>query len=415
MQSMISTPDVWVGIDWGDTSHSTCIINADGKILSSFDVPHNSDKIDEMIRTIKSCGNVLGVCVETNHGLLVLKLLEANLVVYVVNPKLSDQWRKACSVSESKSDGQDSFILAEGLRLYNSRLHPLQPDDENTRELQGFCHLEVKLIQERTTEVERLLAALKEYHPDILAWFSSWTCQSAWDFVQAFPTPKDLRKASTKKLMGFLKTHRMRLTAEWQQRMNERTSLPSWPEDPAAIHVQTHTALAAVSKLKVIEKSIKEVRKHIDELFEKHPDADVFDSLPGAGKKLRARLLAAFGSNRERFKSAEDVQKIVGVVPVTRKSGNSCKISLRHACRKEDRHTFYLHAFNSISRCQWARAFYDKCRSAGDSHSLSLRKLGSKWAKIIFAMWSTKQRYNDRKYMESLVKQGSPLVESLNF
>lgn len=415
MQSTNFTPDVWVGIDWGDNSHSTCIINADGKIVSSFDVAHNSEKIDEMIRTIQSCGNVLGVCVETNHGLLVLKLLEANLVVYVVNPKLSDQWRKSCCVSESKSDSQDSFILAEGMRLYNTRLHPLQPDDESTRELQGFCHLEVKLIQERTAEVERLLAALKQYHPDILAWFSSWTCQSAWDFVQAFATPKDLREATTKKLMGFLKTHKMRLTDQWQQRMNERTSLPSWPEDPATIHVQTHTAIAAVSKLKAIEKSRKDVRKHIDELFEKHPDAHLFDSLPGAGNKLRARLLSAFGNNRERFKSAEDVQKIVGVVPVTRRSGNSCKTSLRHACRKEDRHTLYCYAFSSISRCQWARAFYDKCRSGGDSHSLSLRKLGSKWVKIIFAMWTNKQRYDDRKYMESLVKQGSPLVESLNF
>ncbi len=38
------------------------------------------------------------------HGLLILKLLEANLAVYAINPKLSDQWRAGRSVAEAKSE-----------------------------------------------------------------------------------------------------------------------------------------------------------------------------------------------------------------------------------------------------------------------------------------------------------------------
>lgn len=410
MQALPS--DVWVGIDWGDSAHAVCIINADGKIMASFDVKHAAAEVDEMVVKIKNAGNVLGVCLETNHGLMLLKLLESNITVYAINPKLSDQWRKACSVSESKSDSQDSFILARGVRLYHEQLRALLPDDPITRELQAFCRLEHKLIDERTAEVERLISALKEYHLEILPWFEKWACPSAWDFVKAFPTPADLRNATTAKLMGFLKTHHMRLTDKWHKQMDGHAAVPPWAEDPVTVHVQSHTALAAVSKLKAIQRSIGEAREHINELFAKHPDADLFDSLPGAGEKLCPRLLSIFGSRRERFERPEEVQEIAGVVPVTRSSGRTRIVKLRHACRKDFRHTLYLFAFTSISRCTWARVFYDKCKARGDRHSLALRKLGAKWVKIIHAMWRDRTAYNDQRYMAALARQGSPLAAS---
>jgi len=64
--------ELWAAVDWGDQSHTVCIVDADGKQVKSFTVKHEAEQLEKM---------------ETNHGLLILKLLDANLTVYAVNPQ----------------------------------------------------------------------------------------------------------------------------------------------------------------------------------------------------------------------------------------------------------------------------------------------------------------------------------------
>jgi hypothetical protein len=42
-------------------------------------------------------------------------------------------------------------------------------------------------------------------------------------------------------------------------------------------------------------------RQRIEELFARHPDHDLFGSLPGAGPKIAPRLLSEIGDDRQRF------------------------------------------------------------------------------------------------------------------
>jgi hypothetical protein len=51
--------------------------------------------------------------------------------------------------------------------------------------------------------------------------------------------------------------------------------------------------------------------------YERHPDKEVFNSLPWAGPVLAPRLLAALGADRERYQSAEEIQCFSGIAPVT--------------------------------------------------------------------------------------------------
>ena len=67
-------------------------------------------------------------------------------------------------------------------------------------------------------------------------------------------------------------------------------------------------ALSLVKVLFALENQLSEYRKRIEELFESHPDHDLFRSLPGAGPKLAPRLLGEIGDDRERFDG--DVQNL---------------------------------------------------------------------------------------------------------
>jgi hypothetical protein len=99
---------------------------------------------------------------------------------------------------------------------------------------------------------------------------------------------------------------------------------------------------------------------------------------------MAPRLLAAFGSQRERYQDAAEVQTLSGIAPVTESSGKSSWVHFRFACSKFLRqHEF---AGQSILQSQWARLLLRAAASPGqeaprggagvslqmDPHNLSL-------------------------------------------
>src|SRR5262249_26173350 len=54
--------------------------------------------------------------------------------------------------------------------------------------------------------------------------------------------------------------------------------------------------------------------------------------LPGAGAVMAPRLLAAFGSRRDRYRSADELQTYSGIAPVTERSGKRKWVHFRWAC-----------------------------------------------------------------------------------
>lgn len=77
-----------------------------------------------------------------------------------------------------------------------------------------------------------------------------------------------------------------------------------------------------VEQLIVLNKHIENYDSTIKKLFPAHQDSAIFSSFPRAGEVLAPRLLAAFGSDRDRFKDAVDLQNYSGIAPVTVQSGN---------------------------------------------------------------------------------------------
>ena len=400
----------WAGADWGDTSHALCVVDSAGGIVCRVEVPHTAEGLRELVSKLKGFNPVGGIAVETKRSVLVQKFLEAGIVVYPINPKVSKAWRDGWTAASPKTDPGDALVLADGLRHYHARLHPLCQDDSLTRKLAMLCADESRLIEERTALVNRLKATLKEYHPAALTWFSDWTTPTSWDFVLTFSTPQVLADASAKRLTGFLKTHGIGISPLWKERIESRKKVSEWPSDMATIEAKSFLAAATAKQLRTLQASLKEYRKLIEHLFEDHPDSDIFSSLPGAGPKLAPRLLSGFGSRRDRFDSAKAVQQLSGVTPVTEKSGKHEFIKFRRACQKDFRKTMHQFASKSTEQCAWAKAFYDDAMTKGQSHNLALRNLASKWIKIIFRMWLDKKTYDDSIYLASLIRKNNPLV-----
>ena len=80
-------------------------------------------------------------------------------------------------------------------------------------------------------------------------------------------------------------------------------------------------------------------KRALTQLFKRHPDQEIFTSLPGAGELLAPALLAKFGDDRQRFPNPRSVQALAGTCPVTVASGKRRVVKFRQACDKEFRHT----------------------------------------------------------------------------
>jgi transposase len=401
---------LWAGVDWADEEHQVCVVDTAGKVVEAFAIAHQAEALAGLARRLRALGQVAGVAIETPRHLLVTQLLADGFEVYAVNPSVSHKWCEALSVAGATDDPSQAFALADGLRHHHERLRPLLPDDPATRQLALWCAGECDLIEEQTSLVNKLQALLKEFHPAALEWFEDWTCPSAWDFVVAFPTPQAILGASEKKLYGFLARHHIGASPRWQERIAARTDAPPWPRDPIAETAAPAHVASLVALLRTLQGQLRKFRARIEQLFRDHPDAAIFDSLPGAGRKLAPRLLSHFGTQRERFESARPLQQLSGAAPVTVQSGKHKKVCFRHACQKSFRNALHQFAFCSLRKSEWARASYHRARERGQSHAHALRTVGYQWLKIIYRMWVTRTPYNEAIYLASLIRHRSPLI-----
>src|SRR5260370_7733585 len=70
---------------------------------------------------------------------------------------------------------------------------------------------------------------------------------------------------------------------------------------PPTTRARSLLALSLVQMLFSVEKQLALYRQRIEELFARHPDHDLFGSLPGAGPKIAPRLLSEIGDDPDQF------------------------------------------------------------------------------------------------------------------
>ncbi len=185
--------------------------------------------------------------------------------------------------------------------------------------------------------------------------------------------------------------------------------------DEAVLLSEATVALGLLALLKTLCENIDRLDQQIQQLVAVHPDTPLFASLPGAGAVMIPRLIVAFGSSRERYQSAYEMQCYSGIAPITEASGKHEWIHFRWACPKFLRQTFHEYAFLSIRDSEWANAFYQHKRENDVAHPAAVRALAYKWIRIIFRCWKDGKPYDEKFYMDSKQKRSSPLPGALEW
>jgi len=396
----------FVGFDWASDHHDVVVVDAQGRIVEDFRFDDTAEGWKQFIGLLSPYAHP-AVVIETSSGRVVERLLETGYAVYPVNPQAAKQYRKRKAPSGTKTDRMDAWSLADALRLDGPTWRALKPNDPLTAELRLVCRDEIALIEQRTALICQLRAALKEYYPTALEAFADWTSASSWAFVEAFPTPAALTQAGKRKWEKFLHVHKLFRPETYERRLTLFGQAQIFCGHPATTNAKSLLAVALAAQLRVLEAQLGKFRARIQELFARHPDHEIFDSLPGTGEKLAPRLLAELGDDRQRFDSPQALQCYAGTAPVSYQSGRTQKAYLRLACQKVLRHTVHLWANLSREKCPWAQTYYQKKREEGHGHANALRCLGQRWLKILWKMWQTKKSYNAETHQRNRLRHGS--------
>jgi hypothetical protein len=274
-----------------------------------------------------------------------------------------------------------------------------------------LCKDEVALIQQRTLLVNQLQQALLEYYPAALEAFDDWTMPSAWDFVIAFPTPRDLVHAGKRRWEKFLHSHKLWRPQTTEKRLAIFAAAGQFTASEPIVNAKSQLALSLCILLRTLEQQLETYRTKIQALFKEHPDHDLFGSLPGAKQTLAPRLLAAIGTNPDRYGTHNVLQCLAGTAPVSFQSGQINKAKIRHACDTFLRHTMHLWANCFRLASSWGAVYYASKRQDGMSHACALRCLGQRLLKIVFRMIVQKKPYDAELHARNQQKHGSWVLQ----
>ncbi len=397
----------FAGIDWADAHHDIVVMSASGEIQGHLQVAHTVEGLGQLVaftqRLTPPSEQVVCV-VETNQGLLVNALLEAGLVVCPVNPTTLSRYRPLSGV---KTDRLDATLLARVGRMQWPALPILQPDSPQLQELKTLTRDLQGRIVEQTRLVNQLTACLKAYFPLALELFDGLQRRVTLAFLQAFPTPEQARAASVEALAAVLCSVQYPHAAAKARTLHVALHRPQLAASEGVLRAKTRLTLALVAQLQALHEHIRAYEQAIDQLFAQHPDAPLFASLPGAGRRLAPRLLAEWGEDRARYASAASVQAVAGTAPVLYQSGAFRGVRRRVACVNSFRQTLFHFARESALLEAWAKAFYQRKRAQGKTRAMALRALANHWVRILYAMWTRRTPYDPAIFLAARQAHGA--------
>lgn len=402
---------VYLGIDWGRYKHDAVFMNEAGAAVAEMTFTHDPQGYRRLIGVFDDLGTVPSqgvVGLETAHNLLVDFLWDQGFEqVYVVPPRAVKSSRNRYRQSGARSDLSDAFVVADMLRTDRGRLQPWFPDSALTRQIRAKISLHMHLTRDIVRLSNRLREVLWRYYPAATQVFSSLTSNITLAFLQAYPTPQAAAGLSLESFQAFAREHRYPRPQQLTRcfaRLQEPHPEPH-PDTVAAYAAETPLLAGLLSSMLQAK---KQVLRDVTELFDQHPDAPLFRSLPGAGELLAPALLAKFGEDRRRFAHPSSLQALAGTCPVTKSSGKWKSVRYRRACDREFRHIAQQWARSSVSQSAWASAYLERRLPRSSSRSHAYRCLANRWLAIAWKLWQTNQLYDEGYHLKQVALRRQP-------
>lgn len=403
---------VYLGIDWSQDTHAACFVNESGGDIARLTLPHSVDGLDKLDRARAQLGVSPAECwvgIETAHSLVVDFLWARQYThLFIIPPTATKSASKRYRQSGAQTDASAAFVIADMVRTDQHRLIPWRPDSALIQQMRARVSLLLYLTQQLTRTSNRLQAVLHRYYPAALTVFSQPMPPLAWHFIIAYPTPQAIQNLTLAEFEAFARQHHYRqphrtLLASWA-----RLQQPHPQANEAVVLAYAPEAVLLSQQLLSLSQARATHLKELGNLFDQHPDADLFRSFPGTGDFLAPALLAKCGDDRQRFPSPLGWQCLAGTCPVTDASGHRRRVLFRKACDHEFRAITQQWAICSLSQSVWAATYWEQMRPHCHSASDAYRRLANRWLAIAWRCWQDHKPYDETYHLQQRARRQQP-------
>jgi transposase len=377
---------VFLGLDVGKGEHHAHGLTPVGKTVYDKRLPNTEPKLRALFdKLLAKFGTVLVIVDQpANIGALPLAVARDAGCQVAYLPGLAMRRAAEMYEGEAKTDARDAAVIAEVARTAPRTLRTLTVVDETEAELAMLAGFDQDLAGESTRTSNRLRGLLTQIHPSLERVLGPRIAHPAvLALLARYGSPDELKAAGTRRLVRLLKplAPRMaeRLAQEIADALAEQTVMV--PGTRAAAVVIPSLA----RQLTEILNQRRTLEGQLSALLEAHPLSPLLISVPGIGVRTAATILVAVGDGST-FPTADHLASYAGLAPVTKSSGSS--IRGEHAPRRGNRQlkrAMFLSAFAALSDPD-SRAYYDRQRATGKTHTQAILRLARRRINVIYAM-----------------------------
>lgn len=402
--------DMFVGIDLGAQAHRICVLDRERKVLAEWTVQHAGENIaaaiERLLDLAEGRSSRLGLAVESRWSSIIEALLERGIRAFSINPKQLDRFRDRHTTAGAKDDRRDAFVLADSLRTDAAAFREIRLGDARLVELRELSRMHEDLTGEHIALTNRLHQQLLRIFPQILELGSIYNESWILALLKRAPTPEQLPSLSLAKIRTVLGSHRIKRWSPEQVRdVLRKPPLVVAPGVTTAARKQIQMLLP---RLALVHAQMHETREAMEKLLEdlqqptddpeikQHRDVAIILSLPGVGTIVGATML---GEAHEALAQRDyhRLRTTAGTAPVTRQSGKSRLVVMRHACNERLRHMLFHMARTLIQHDPKAKALYASHRARGRRAAHALRIVADRALAMLVRMLEDGVEYDPSK------------------
>jgi transposase len=389
----------FAGIDWASEEHAVCVVDAEGRMLEGRRYRHNERGIRLLCDRLGDLGVQL-VAIERPDGLLIERLLDADLRVLAIHPNQVAAMRPRFTNSGAKSDNFDAFVLAELARTDSHRFRVLVPDSDATKALRALTRARADLVTHRVALANELRAQLQCFWPAAANVFAEIDTPIALAFIKRYPSPTDARGLGEQRLSRFLARHHYSGRKTPRELLARIHQAAEGRADTLESEARRHIVLSLISALEPVVARIAELTNEIRTALHNHTDGTTFSSLFKDPKSAvcAATMLAEIGDCRDRYPTAAALAADAGQSPVAIESGKNKRARFRWACDHRLRDAICTLADASRHHNPWAKDIYQRARARGATHPHAIRILGRAWCGVIWRLHQNQTPYDPTQH-----------------
>jgi transposase len=384
--------EVFCGIDVARETHHAVALDHHGRRLVDRPLPNDEAQLRALFDELAVDGRVLVVVDQpASIGALAIAVARACGVAIAYLPGLAMRRIADLYPGEGKTDPRDAFVIADAARTLPHALRRVGHDEETLSALGVLAGYDADLAAEATRLTNRLHDALLHVHPALERLLGKWFRRpGVLQLLAVAGTPEQLRALGPDGIADVVEARSPRtaqtLPAQVLAALDQQSVVI-----PATAQFGLVIQGVARHLLDVLEQRAQ-LKQQLEELLASHPLAAIVTTMPGVGPRTAIALLLAVGDGTK-FRTAGHLAAYAGLAPVTRQSGRS--IRGEHQPRRGNRQLrslLYLSAFASLKHPA-SRAYYDRKRAEGRTHSAALLCLARRRTDVLYAMIRDHQPY----------------------